>query len=84
MTHGTEHNPDEAILIQANQQIELDRATLRKVRTPLERLPLSVQRRYSKLRGTVLAWYWVPGLWSWAKWVVLPLILWLLVLLSMV
>jgi len=84
VTHGTEHNPDEAILIQANQQIELDRATHRKARTLIEHLPLSVQRQYLKLRGTVLAWYWVPGLWSWAKWVVLPLILWLLVLLSMV
>lgn len=84
MTHDKEYKQDEATLTLANQRIELDRATLRTRRSWIEHLPLTLQQKYLKARGRILEWYWVPGTWSWAKWVVFPLILWLLVLLSMV
>jgi hypothetical protein len=80
VTHDKEHVQDEAIRKQANQLLERGRAILRIV----PRLPEPVQRFARKLIARVEASSAAQPLLSWLKWLILPIVVWAVMILSMV
>ena len=80
MTHDKELDQDEAIRIQANRLLERGRAIIRIV----PKLPEPVQRFARKLIARVEASSAAQPLLSWLKWLILPIILWAVMILSLV
>ena len=80
VTHDKEHVQDETIQKQANQLLERGRAILR----ILPKLPEPVQQFARKLTARVEASSSAQPLLSWLKWLILPIILWAVMILSLV